>query len=180
VNALAKEEVGNYLNRQFVSAFQKVGTFRLVGGAKQGGNVATYFCKPDGSVLHVVAGPADAGTLLGEARWVVETYNLGVLECGNNLSRWKAFFRKAHLDRLRGEHQLDSKTLRLPPYTATPTTGIGTLLERLGPWRGLNQQGQVHYLLGSFPLVRIEKVYALVFEKILGEKVSTLPVAKDN
>ena len=180
MNALAREEVGKYLNRQFVSAFQKVGTFRVVGGAKQGGNVATYFCKPDGSVLHVVAGPADAETLLREARWVVETYNLGVLECGNNLARWKAFFRKAHLNRLGKERQVETKTLRLPPYTAMPTASTGMMLDRLASWKGLSQQEQVHYLLASYPLVRIEKVYALVFEKILGEKVSTLPVARDN
>jgi len=178
VNALAREEVGKYLNRQFVSAFQKVGTFRLVGGAKQGGNVASYFCKPDGSVLHGLAGPVDADTLLREARWVVETHNMGVLECGNNLTRWKAFFRKAHLERLEREHHLDSKKLPWPPATG-PLAGIGRLLERHPLWRELNQQGQVHYLLASYPLVKIERVYVLVFEKILGEKVSTLPVAQD-
>ena len=179
MNALAKEEVGKYLNRQFVSAFQKVGTFRLVGGEKQGGNVASYFCKPDGTVLHVVAGPVDANTLLGEARWVVETHNMGLLECGENLTRWKAFLRKAHVDRLSQEHGLDSKTLRWPAYNTTPAN-IGPMLERLSLWKGLNQQGQVHFLLASYPNVKIEKIYALVFEKILGEKVSTLPVAKDN
>jgi len=178
VNALSKEDVGTYLNRHFVAAFQKVGTFRVVGGAKQGGNVASYFCKPDGYVLHVVAGPVNAQTLLREARWVVETNNMGMLENGNNLARWKAFFRKAHLERLRREHSLDGKTQRWPVYTAVPT-GIGPLLDRLPAWMGLSQQGQVHYLLAAYPLVKIDKIYKLVFEKILHEKVSTLPVAKD-
>ena len=74
MGALANAEVGKYLNANFVSSFQKVATFRIVaGGQKQGGNVASYFCAPDGRVLHVVAGPVDAGTLLREARWVVET-----------------------------------------------------------------------------------------------------------
>ena len=58
VNALANPEVGKYLNEYFVSSFQKVATFRIVnGGQKQGGNVASYFCAPDGRVLHVVRRP---------------------------------------------------------------------------------------------------------------------------
>ena len=48
----------------FVSSFQKVATFRIVaGGQKQGGNVASYFCAPDGRVLHIVAGPVDCSRL---------------------------------------------------------------------------------------------------------------------
>ena len=39
-----------------MSAFQKVGTFRISNGQKQGGNVASYFCTPDGQVLHLLAG----------------------------------------------------------------------------------------------------------------------------
>jgi hypothetical protein len=178
VNALAKDEVGNYLNRHFVSAFQKVGTFRITGGAKQGGNVASYFCRPDGTVLHAVAGPVDAATLLREARWVVETNNMAQLECGNYLFRWKAFWRKAHMERLRKDHGLDGKRQRWPVSTAVPV-GIGPVLDRLPAWTGLSQQGQVHYLLASYPVVKIEYLYRLVFEKILGEKVSTLPVAKN-
>lgn len=161
-----------------MASFQKVGTFRVVGGAKQGGNVASYFCKPDGSVLQVVAGPVNAETLLREARWVVETNNMGTLENGNNLVRWKAFFRKAHLERLRLEHGRELRTQRLPPYFATPA-GIGPLLDRLPAWMGLSQQGQVHFLLANYPLVKIENVYKLIFEKVLNEKVSTLPVARD-
>ena len=75
MNALANETVGEYVNENFVTAYQKVGTFRFNprNGQKQGGNVAAYFCAPDGRVLHCVAGPVDAGTFLREARWTVET-----------------------------------------------------------------------------------------------------------
>ena len=44
MGALTDEKVGEYLNEHFVSSFQKVGTFRVVGAQKQGGNVASYFC----------------------------------------------------------------------------------------------------------------------------------------
>jgi len=44
----------------FESTYQKVGTFRVVNGVKQGGNVASYFCLSDGTVVHAVAGPLNA------------------------------------------------------------------------------------------------------------------------
>ena len=78
MNALADPKVGKYLEENFVSSFQRVGTFRIVGKAKQGGNVASYFCAPDGRVLHAIAGPVDAATLLREAQWVVETARKGM------------------------------------------------------------------------------------------------------
>ena len=77
---LAHPQVGEYLNRHFVSAFQKVATFQINGGQKQGGNVASYFCTPDGLVLHAVAGPVDAGTFLREAHWAQDTYEAALLE----------------------------------------------------------------------------------------------------
>ena len=60
---MTSEEVGDYVGKNFVASYQKVGTFRIVNGQKQGGNVASYFCLPDGTVLHAVAGPLDAKTL---------------------------------------------------------------------------------------------------------------------
>ena len=106
MNALASPEVGKYLNEYFVSSFQKVATFRIVGGQKQGGNVASYFCAPDGRVLHVVAGPVDAATLLREARWVVETTKKAMAESKGDGAAFKAAFRKAHAERLKAEHGL--------------------------------------------------------------------------
>src|SRR5262249_2362066 len=76
----------------------------IVGNQKQGGNVASYFCAPDGRVLHVVAGPVDANTLLREAKWVVETCKVAMKEAKDDGGKFKAIFRKAHADRLRSEH----------------------------------------------------------------------------
>ena len=80
MNALADPKLGEFINENFVSAFQKVGTFRIVGKQKQGGNVASYFCAQDGRVLHVVAGPVNAATLLKEAKWVVDTVKKSLAE----------------------------------------------------------------------------------------------------
>ena len=68
MNALSSEQVGNYLATHFISAFQKVGTFRIEAGQKQGGNVASYFVTGQGQVLHVLGGPVEAATFLREAR----------------------------------------------------------------------------------------------------------------
>jgi len=106
VGALANPEVGKYVNEYFVSSFQKVATFKIVGGAKQGGNVAAYFCAPDGRVLHVVAGPVNAATMLQEAKWVVETTKTALKDAKSDGGKFKAAFRQAHADRLKGEHGL--------------------------------------------------------------------------
>ncbi len=106
MNALADPKVGKYLATYFVSSFQKVGTFRIVGKQKQGGNVASYFCAPDGRVLHCVAGPVNAQTLLREAKWVVETTKKAIEQSKDDGAKFKAIFRRAHAMRLRTEHGL--------------------------------------------------------------------------
>jgi hypothetical protein len=106
VNALADPKVGKYFDENFCSAFQKVGTFRIVGKNKQGGNVASYFCAPDGRVLHVVAGPVDAATLLREAKWVVETTEKAIAKAKGDGAVFKAALRQAHADKLQKEHGL--------------------------------------------------------------------------
>ena len=112
MNALANPEVGKYLNEYFVSSFQKVATFRITpGGQKQGGNVASYFCAPDGRVLHVIAGPVDAATLLREARWVVETAKQATKESRGDGAAFKVYFRKAHAERLRRDYGLKVEAL---------------------------------------------------------------------
>src|SRR5262249_31687151 len=103
VGALANAEVGKYINEYFVSSFQKVATFRIVGKAKQGGNVASYFCAPDGRVLHVVAGPVNAATMLRESKWVVETVKSAIKESKGNGAKFKAIFRTAHAKKLKDE-----------------------------------------------------------------------------
>jgi hypothetical protein len=115
VNALNTPEVGKYLNEYFVSSFQKVATFKIVGNQKQGGNVASYFCAPDGRVLHVVAGPVDAATMLKEAKWVVETTEKAMKEAKGDGAAFKAIFRKAHAERLRNEHGLVVEAVTYDP-----------------------------------------------------------------
>jgi hypothetical protein len=172
VGALAQPQVGQYLNRHFVSAFQKVATFRINGGQKQGGNVAAYFCTPAGLVLHAVAGPVDAATFLREARWAHDTYEAALLEAPTPEQL------KAHLDRLQREHGVWLPQHRLP----RPDALTGERLDRYFARSArlpLNNQGKVHLLLALRPVPPLGEVYQVVFERILGEKISTSPVASD-
>ena len=106
VNALANEQVGKFLNEHFVSSFQKVATFKIVGAQKQGGNVASYFCAPDGRVLHCIAGPVDAGTFLREAKWVIDTTKKAMKDANGDGAKFKAMFRAAHAKKLGEESGL--------------------------------------------------------------------------
>ena len=160
MNALAKQDVGRYLNDNFVSSYQKVGTFQLVGRQKQGGNVASYFCTREGQVVHAVAGPVDAPTFLREARWAVETWKLAQMENSDNDAGRKATLRKAHAARFHQKHK--GKPQGLEPLLTVP-----------------DKESRVHLLLALAPLVKLEKAYDLVFEKVLGEKVSTEPVIEN-
>jgi hypothetical protein len=175
VNALADEAVGTYFERQFVSSYLKVGTFRIANGQKQGGNVAGYFYLPDGRVLHAVAGPVGAAELLREARWAVEAYKLARFRSAGDDARLAAELRQAHADRLRADHGV--KLAARSGDEANPVADFADAAFGAAPKRNLPAAGRVHLLLTAFPLAPVERVYAVVFEKVLGERVSALPVA---
>jgi hypothetical protein len=115
VGALANEEVGKYVNEYYCSAFQKVATFRIVGGQKQGGNVAAYFCAPDGRVLNIVAGPVDAATFLDEAKWTVDTAKKAIEDSKGDGAKFKAILRKAHAEKLKNDHGLVVEPVTFDP-----------------------------------------------------------------
>lgn len=219
MNALAKPEVGEFINKHFVSSFQKVATFTIVGGQKQGGNVAAYFCAPDGRVLHCVAGPVNGDQMLAEAKWVVESARESVDESKRTGVPFKTLFRKRHAERLRREHGLivdptgfdvpekDENgplsyndpsgrpivpALPPPPIDGPDVTfralqeseakacGLALCEDRKGRRWGLGNQGRVHQLFAAYSMLKIERIYATVFENILGEKVTTKPVVTIN
>ncbi|HJZ56391.1 MAG TPA: hypothetical protein VKE74_15610 [Gemmataceae bacterium] len=116
MGALTSPEVGKFVNENFVSSFQKVATFKITAdGQKQGGNVATYFCAPDGRVLHLIAGPVDAATFLREAKWVVDTTKDCIARCNGDGGKFKALFRTAHAEKLRQETGLAVEPVTFDP-----------------------------------------------------------------
>ncbi len=220
MNALADKKVGEYVDKYFVAAFQRVGTFRIVGKQKQGGNVACYFCAPDGRVLHAVAGPVNAQQFLAEAKWVVETTEKAIADAKGDGGKFKVAMRIAHAEKLKREHGLavepitfdppekqdpnDALTYRDPTgqplapilrpapidgpdvtfrakfdamqESAKNAPGAKNVQDRAGRQWVLGTQGRVHVLMAAHSMAKIDKVYASVFEGILGERISTLPV----
>jgi len=132
VNALANPEVGKYINKFFVSSFQKVAAFRIVNGQKQGGNVAAYFCAPDGRVLHCVAGPVNADQMLHEAKWVVESVQKAMEESKRTGTQFRVLFRKWHAERLRQEHGLVVEAVTFDPPAAGDNEGSFTYADPTG------------------------------------------------
>ena len=220
MNALASKEVGKYVDEHFVSAFQRVGTFRIVGKQKQGGNVACYFCAPDGRVLHAVAGPVNAQQFLVEAKWVIETTKKAIADSKGDGGKFKIAMRIAHAEKLRNDHGLAVEAITFdPPEKQDPNDtltykdpkgqplapilkpapidgpdvtfrdkfeasqksnrgapGAAQVLDRQNRAWVLDTQGRVHVLMAAHSLQQIDRVYASVFEGILGERISTRPV----
>jgi hypothetical protein len=194
VNALANPEVGKYLNDHFVSAFQKVSSFKIVQGQKQGGNVASYFCLPDGKVIHAIAGPVNAETFLTEAKWVVDLQNMASLEAPKHDNRYVAFIRHAHTLRVQkelgvGEGAALSRAAAggacagcggggFTGFTAGYPKGMYPGYNPQVAFNRLSTQGKVNLLFSQHPLAGLDQIYKYVFTTILGQTISTLPVDK--
>ena len=216
MNALADPKLGEYLEKYFVSSFQKVGTFKIVGSNKQGGNVAVYFCAPDGRVLHAIAGPVNAQQMMHEAQWTVDTAKKAIADSKGDGGKFKIAMRTAHAEKLRREHGLvvepitfdppekqdpnDALTYRDPsgqplapvlrpaPIDGPDVTframqenakkagGAAQVFDRRGKGWVLGNQGRVHVLMAAHSMGQIDRLYASIFEGILGERISTLPV----
>jgi hypothetical protein len=174
VNALANEAVGDYINAHFVSGYQKVGTFRVVNGQKQGGNVASYFCLPNGTVLHAIAGPVDAAAFLQEARFAVETHKLAAANARNDPFKYRLTVRAAHYDRLKDESRFQYPPAALPGLRFADTVTDQPL--QLPQVRRLGNPGKVSALLAAYPLARLEALYPVVWEQVLNEQLSAAPV----
>jgi hypothetical protein len=176
VNALANETVGDYVNEHFVTAYQKVGTFRvnLSNGQKQGGNVATYFCLPDGAVLHAIAGPVNAERFMQEARFAVETHKLAAANARNDPFKYRLTVRASHYDKLRDESGVQYPPAALPGLRHADTATEAPLALRQFSRAG--NPGKVSALLTAYPLARLETLYPIVWEQVLNEKLSAAPV----
>jgi hypothetical protein len=173
VNALANEKVAEYINENFVATYMKVGTFQIVNGQKQGGNVASYFCQPTGEVVHAVPGQVTADTLLSEASWAVEARKFALTRSTDlkngvlDEAKYRSMLRKAHMERFNQARN---------PGQARINMGYVPPLPKFLP-KNLSTQAQANWLLAQKTLAPIEDVFPIVWEQILNEKLSVLPVA---
>lgn len=179
MDALASDKVADYLNDNFICTYLKVGTFQIVGGQKQGGNVASYFCLHDGSVMHALPGKTNAAGLISEARWALEvrksalTLSTNLVTGAVDMARYQGHVRGAHEERFLAETNPwmrnrgvalnnGKRSSNLPPTMPRNTTLLA----------------QAHWLLANAPLAKIDTVYPTVWTTILNEQLSALPVAR--
>lgn len=201
--AFTNAELGTYFKKYFVSAYQIVPTVAPKGA------VVSYFCAPDGRVLHAVAGAVDAATLLGEAAWVVEASKKAIEDSRTTELPFKGLFRKAHAERLRTRYGLVVEPVTFdaaepgednalvwrdpagrpvaPPLVMPPLDGpdvqFGAMAkaqedgirDRRGRGWQMSAQARVHQLLAAHALVKIERVYATIFQGLLGQRIEDRP-----
>ena len=158
------------MNENFVSTHQKVGTFRIVNGQKQGGNVVCYFCRTDGTVLHAVAGPVNAATLLAEAHFAVELDKLARLHGAKSTLKNKLTIAEEHQKRVR----LEVKGNRGEVDLVLNGFGMDDLFT--AKFGALSAQGQVSALLMYRPLMQLDQFYPLVWERVLKQTQNVAPV----
>ena len=110
---------------------------------KNGGNVVSYFCTPEGQLLHAVGGPVSGEKLLAEARWARDL----ALDMQNKSRQSKAeFVRKAH----------ENASRRGQTHS----------------WQDSNRSSQahVHRLLSQYAYMPMSKVEMKLFRSLSGEK----------
>lgn len=193
MNALANDKVADFINENFVATYMKVGTFQVINGQKVGGNVASYFCLYDGSVVHAVPGKVDGDKLLSEARWAMETRKSALTRATNLATgtldpvKYRYLIQEAHEERFLAGNNGGATAVRAklmaadlaagkwnkPRMPATKSTSLPATLPM-----GVSQEAQAHWLLAINPLAKIDTVYPIVWERILRERLSGLPVVK--
>ena len=166
--------MGDFVRTHFVAAYKKVGTFRKNGQTKTGGNVATYFCLPDETVVHVIPGPVDADDFLREAHWAVDGYESAVLEHKDDPEGQKAYLKAAHAVRYLKTAQGGVPAAR-PGKKSQAADRLNALMPKSRP-QGAGALAQGHWLLWSDPMPRLSTVYRTVWADILNEQVTDLPV----
>ena len=170
-NALTNAEVGEYMADHFAATSQKIGTFRIVNEQKVGGNVASYFLRPDGTVLHAIPGKVDAATFLREARFAVELNKLALLHGEGSTLRQKLVVAEGHGKRVLLVERQHNGNWAKPALTTTVDRQIAENANN-------GVQAQLCAVLAVSPLPKLAALYPVVWEKILNERVDLSPVEK--
>ena len=160
--------MAKHFNENFICTYLKVGAFQIINGQKVGGNVASYFCLADTTVVHAIAGQTNANVLLKEARWAADirksaqTFSTH-LETGKmDMRVYANHIRKAHAERYHEEIR-------------TPFADRKTIPKQMP--RLATQQPQTHWLLAN-SMAKLDTIYPIVWRQILREELSALPVGE--
>lgn len=124
---------------------------------KQGGNVASYFCRvvnDELHVIHAIPGPVDARKFLSEARFAVELHNQAMLAGAKSWHKYGVAVQNGFRERI---------------------GRFGTPLPL--DWQAAGtQQDQVNTYLAKTTLPKLVSFYPVVWERILAERLSSSPV----
>ena len=147
--------------------------------------MASYFCTPDGRVIHVTAKPISADQLLREATWAVETYSDALTTAPANLLAQRKLVEQAHLVTLHGEVSSFQSRVKAEMPKASQDYYDKMHRDRAGRKRppepalvvarrrAAQQLGgdRAHQLMAAQPLAPFTEVYREVFEKLTNERV---------
>ena len=124
-------------------------------------------------MLNAIAGPVNAQEFLSEIRWTVESRKNAILYSKRNRELYDGWFKKAHQNRY-----IEERNKILNPYGQFRNRGYPlSSFPQAGPIGiGFSKSMQVQSLLGSMLAPKIDSIYKIVYEKILGEKISNQPV----
>lgn len=193
--------MGEYFARHFVGAYQQVGDFEVINVngrlQKNGGNVVSYFCTPQGEVVHAVVGPVSAEKLLEAARWAVNAYDQAREAGGKDADARKLIVEHAHLRQLGVEPDRYYRAVRaawpaaleefqamraLRNYRRSSHDSRRQTADMLRPTlvaarrkaaRGLPGE-RIHQILAAQPLAPLKEVYRELFEELADEEVNSV------
>jgi len=197
VGALSDPRVGQYVGENFIASYHQIGDFEVVkvNGKlqKNGGNVASYFCTPEGRVIHVTAKPINADQLLREATWAVTTYRQVQAQKPTTLLAQRQLVEQAHLSYFNysnldfyakvkaqfsgAQQRYEDKMLAV--YNANRRSSYSRksrykesplLLARRAAAKSLGGD-RAHQIMLAQPLAPFQEVYREVFEGLTNERV---------
>jgi hypothetical protein len=164
---------------------------------KNGGNVASYFCTPEGRVIHAVGRPVQPEKLLQEARWALDTYERA-LQVSSDPQERVRFVEASHLAALNSDHTRFASLVQNELGRANDEYWSSFRSHRQQPrgrWqsasyrppeilrvppevtarrRAANRLGgdQAHRILAAQPMAPLAQVYRPLFEKLTGERAN--------
>jgi hypothetical protein len=168
IGTFADPELGRYLNDQFVTAAVRVSSHP----ADRGGPVVSYFCRPDGAVLHAVVGPVGAREFRREAGFAVELYAKAAGRTDQELVAARHAVRDCQFDYLPDGYRNSLSKAWLPRLD--PPEPMSDRVLRLRGGTPAPQE-QVTFLIVAHPLAPVEDLHRVVWTKVLGQSATDPP-----
>lgn len=154
--------MAEYFKDHFVPAHQQVGSFEVVNNfgnlQKNGGNVASYICDPNGHVIDALSGPVKAEQLLSEAKWSVSAYDRALANAEAELASSTTSSTAAG-------------TAEIAQSLASAHREAAEDLELSSSGRGSGAE-KIHRLLADRGFPPLNQIYQEVFERIVGQRVA--------